>query len=217
MSERVRPPVRRPPPRRAPAARRRAILPAWGWKVWVPLLIGAATLPFVIGYAIAVFVLFPPPPVSEPGTAVPDLVGMTTADAQRELAGLGLGVLQMTPLPHETAPAGTIIAQSPLPGQQLRAGASVSVAASTGVPRARVPDVATFPVARAQNLLIRLGFEVVRSDEISVLQPPGRVLRTEPPAGSELALPDTVHLFVAAPDTMLTPPVVDTLASVRLR
>jgi len=216
VSERVRPPVRRPAPRRAPAPRRPGILPAWGWKVWVPLLIAAATLPFAIGYAIAVFVLFPAPPVSEPGTPVPDLVGMTTTDAQRELARVGLGVLELTPLPHETAQAGTVIAQSPLPGQQMRAGASVSVAASTGVPRARVPDVTTFPVVRAQNLLLRLGFEVVRSDEITVLQQPGRVLRTEPPAGSELALPDTVHLFVAAPDTILAP-VVDTLGRAPLR
>jgi eukaryotic-like serine/threonine-protein kinase len=207
----------RPKPERTPAIDRG---PRVRWKFWGPILVGAAILPFLIGYAIAVWVLFPPPDVVGEGIAVPQLRGRSTADARATLASAGLGGLDVTTLPHPRLPEGTVVAQSPLPGQQLRAGVGVRVAVSSGVPRVVVPDVVGFQVDRARGLLERLGFGVQQVDEAGDAEA-GRVTALEPGPGSRLPLPATVQLTVSAgppqlpPDTMLQPDTtaIDTLST----
>jgi serine/threonine-protein kinase len=162
-------------------------------------------LPFLVGYAIAVFVLFPAPPTVEAGIEMPDLVGETEQEANVVLTGLGLGPTESTRLPHPTQPAGTVIAQSPLPGQQLRAGAGVRVAVSTGVPRATVPDVVGFTEGRAAALLQRFGFTVAREIEASE-EETGRVIRTDPSSGRDLALPARVTVHVSDGSLRLSEP-----------
>jgi beta-lactam-binding protein with PASTA domain len=195
------------PIRSGPVRSRRST--AWGWRRWVPALIAAAVVPFAIGYAVAVFVLFPPPAVSAAGVPVPRLVGLDVEAAGRVLIEAGLGAMDITRLPHPTRPAGTVVAQSPLPGQQLRPGAGVRLAVSSGVPRAVVPDVVGFPADRAETLLRRLGFTVAREEELAIdPAAAGRVLRTEPRPGVDLALPALVTIIVALeavdvpPDTL---------------
>jgi hypothetical protein len=179
---------------------------------WRPLLLVVPTalvLPFIIGYFIAVYVLFPAPPaeVAVTGIAVPNLVGSSAADARRALVAAGLGDLLVTELPHPTAAAGQVIAQSPLPGQQLRGGAAVRVALSAGRPQAVTPDVYGYSADRAESMLRRAGFDVQRVDEESTLAA-GRVIRTEPPPGQILGLPAAITLVVSSgpplpePDTL---------------
>lgn len=177
-----------------------------GWKTFLIALVVALTVPAAIGYVFAVFVLFPPTVESEGGIAVPSLIGQSAPDAQRRLAGVGLGEIVPEQLPHPTAPPNEVVAQSPLPGQELRAGATVRVALSSGPPTALVPDVRGFTAERARSLLERAGFEVtvVQEEDSS---PAGRVLRTQPERGSQTRLPSTVTLVVSegppetAPDT----------------
>jgi serine/threonine-protein kinase len=183
------------------------------WKFWLPALLAAITLPFAIGYAVAVLVLFPAPEVVAVGIPVPELVGLRADQAEARLREAGLGGLEITELPHPDRAAGVVMAQSPLPGQQLRAGAAVRVAVSSGPPRAVVPDIIGFSAERAAELLTRLGFDVLRQDEESE-EALGRVLAIQPAPGSERELPATVTLVVSAglplpPDTF---PRVDTLA-----
>lgn len=185
-----RPATRRPPPRQS-------ILPAWGWRVWVPVLAALIVLPFAIGYLIATFVLFPPAPVGPGGITVPQLVGQTEGEASRQLAAAGLGTLVPSRLPHPEQPTGVITAQSPLAGQQLASGGTVRVAVSSGLPRAVVPDLVGFTEGRAAALLQRLGFTVQRAIEDSD-SPLGRVVRSEPEPGQERALPASVTIFVSA-------------------
>lgn len=174
----------------------------WTARHWLAVLF-ALTLPFVLGYLIAIRVLFPPPPVVAQGIVVPDLVGKVEDAARRELAALGLGDLAITALPSSDIERGTITAQSPLPGQQVRPGAGIRVAVSSGPPRVVIPDVIGFPVDRAASLLTRLGFQVQREEE-EVYDEPGRVLRLDPSPGTERELPArvTITFGVARPDTM---------------
>jgi eukaryotic-like serine/threonine-protein kinase len=178
------------------------------WKFWAPLLLAAATLPFLIGYLLAVAVIFPPTEVAGDGIAVPALRGSTEAEARQSLAAAGLGGIEVTRLPHPQLSEGEVIAQSPLPGQQLRAGSTVRIAVSSGVARVLVPDVVGFNVERARGLLERLGFTVAQTDMESI-DPPGRVLAVEPGPGSRLPLPAEVSLTVSTgpalpPDTVVT-------------
>lgn len=175
------------------AGRKRRGRGAWPW------VLAAVLLPFAVGYALAALVLFPPTEDAaalEGAVAVPDLVGRTVDEAERELSGLGLGALAVTALPHPDAPAGEIIAQDPLAGQHLRPGAGARVAVSAGPPRARVPDITGFPLERARALLQRLGFQVVSVERESAT-PTGRVIGIAPPAGSEQRLPAIVTVIVS--------------------
>jgi len=178
------------------------------WKRLLTLIPLAILLPFGIGYVVAVFVLFPPKEASGAAIPVPDLVGQTTAEAQRALAAAGLGGLEPTEMPHPSAPAGQVIAQSPLPGQQLHGGAAVRVALSAGRPRVVIPDVAGFAADRAEALLRGAGFDVAHAQQES-LAAPGRVLRTEPYPGQSMQLPATVTLIVSSGPP--APVVVDSL------
>jgi eukaryotic-like serine/threonine-protein kinase len=181
------------------------------WRPLLWLLPVAAVVPFVIGYVLAVYVMFPPTEASGAGVPVPHLTGRTVLDAQTELAMAGLGALEVTELPHPTAAPGVVVAQSPLPGQQLRPGAGVRVAISRGRPRVLVPDVQGFAADRALQMLRSAGFDVVQATQESTL-PEGRVLRTDPAAGQERTLPASVTLVVSAgPPLEPDPPPPDTL------
>ncbi|CAN5641723.1 hypothetical protein BH23GEM10_BH23GEM10_03760 [soil metagenome] len=212
---------RQPGGRGAPAARGRKSGGSNRFEGWKPFLIAlplALLVPAAIGYLVAVFVLFPPTDASEGGIAVPRLIGRSVSDAQRDLATAGLGELEISQQPHPSAPAGQVVAQSPLPGQQQRYRTGVRVALSSGPPRAVVPDVVGFSAERAESLLRRAGFDVdvVRQDDRA---PAGRVLRTSPARGQESTLPSRVTVVVsegsAAVDTVVPPALPqDTLAVV---
>ncbi len=169
-----------------------------GGRIWA-WVIAALLVPFGVGYAVAALVLFPPTEeqaAAATGVAVPDLEGRTAGEAERDLAELGLMLTDATELPHPDAEPGAIIAQDPLPGQYLRPGAGVRVAVSSGPPRARVPDVAGFPLERARAMLQRLGFEVASVERESET-PTGRVIGIAPEPGTEQRLPATVTLVVS--------------------
>lgn len=170
---------------------------AWLW-------LGAIVLPLGGGYLLATRVLFPKPALVSEGTAVPQLVGRSLPEAQRDLVAAGLGALNPTELPNAEVPVGLITAQSPLAGQQARPGSAVRVSVSSGLPTVAVPDVRGFSSQRATLLLRGLGFEVTDTLEESEV-PADRVSGIEPGPGTVLQLPGPVRLFVSTgppPDTM---------------
>src|SRR6266478_5789481 len=86
--------------------------------------------------------------------AVPALVGMTPADAERTITGLGL---QMTIERQYYSPQiaeGRIMSQLPLPGTKVRRGWQVRVAQSLGPIRVAIPDV-TGQSQRAAELNVK--------------------------------------------------------------
>lgn len=207
---------RRQPKRRAPRASN-----GRGGRNWKRIITGlgvALIVPFAVGYLVAVYVLFPPTEVSGSGTPMPDLIGQTTSEAQRALVAAGLGEMEITELPHPDVDAGTVIAQSPLPGQQLRPGADVRVALSSGPARVMVPDVLGFSADRAESMLTRAGFEVTRSLEESPASA-GRVIRTDPEPGQPRTLPSSVTIIVSSGPPAVPEPGVfpDTSAAQSLR
>jgi eukaryotic-like serine/threonine-protein kinase len=168
------------------------------WPRTLVLLAAALVVPFAVGYIVAVQVLFPPSQATGAGgTPVPDLIGRSVGEAHRDLVAAGLGDMPTTELPHPEVPAGRIIAQSPLPGQQLLSGSTVRVAVSSGPARVLVPDVLGFSADRAESLLRRSGFQVTRA-VLESPAPAGRVIRTEPEPGTASTLPTNVNLIVSS-------------------
>lgn len=153
-------------------------------------------LAFGAGWAVAVFVIYPPPPPPADTAEVPDLVGRPLADARRILTERGLEVEETRELPHPSRPPGMVVAQSPLAGQQLRLGAGVRLAVSSGPSRARVPDLVGLPLGAVQSVLARAGFDI-EVEEVFSTGPEGRVLEIFPLPGGEYALPERVTLTVS--------------------
>lgn len=185
--------------------------PRMRWERWVLSGLAAVALSFGAGYVVATQVIFPVPETTQEdaaSVAVPRLIGKELTVAQGEVEALGLAVGRVRWLPHPEQPAGTVLAQDPLPGQRLRSGAEVRFAVSSGRAQARVPDVIGLPFDAATQIAQRMGFEVNRRTEQRT-GPAGYVIDVQPRVGTERVLPASVTLIVSTP-----PPVV--LDSVRV-
>ena len=167
------------------------------WARYALWAVGILLVTFGIGYLFATRVMFPPQEVLAAGIVVPSVAGSPIADARRDLEAAGLQLGTVTSLPHPDRAPGIIIAQAPLPGQQLRAGASVDVGVSAGRARTPVPDVIGLPEQIAMSLLQQLGFSVdLQRREARAL--PGNVIATEPAPGTEIFLPARVAVLISA-------------------
>jgi serine/threonine-protein kinase len=96
-------------------------------------------------------------------------------------------------------PAGEVLAQNPVEGSTVRAGDAVELQVSLGKPKVTIPDlVARSQVAAASqlgNLGLIVGDPVQEpSDDIEA----GLVIRTDPPAGTQVEEGSTVTLVVSS-------------------
>jgi len=174
---------------------------------WMLAGLAAILLSFGTGYALAVQVLFPAPDYrSGAEVPVPRLIGRELGDAEREIEAAGLQLGEVTRLPHPSKRAGEVLAQTPLPEQQLPPGGEVRLAISAGPARATVPDVVGLPADDAAGLAHRMGFEVNRRTEVAP-SAVGRVIRVVPAPGTEQVLPASVTLFVGTEPESWLPPV----------
>ncbi len=153
---------------------------------------------FGVGYAAAALLFFPAAedPLDADFTELPDMTGLPLDEASRRLSDIGLIAVERGRFRHAEVARNEVIAQRPLPGQVARTGDTVSLATSAGAETRVVPDLAGMTGEDAATILTRLGFgvEVVTREEGS-----GRagVIGSEPEAGSRLALPASLQLFVS--------------------
>ena len=201
----------RPRGERKPRRARAGAGPSLDWKRWLLWGLGAATFAFLLGWIVATQILFPKPALARDEVAVPDLAGMTLAEAEEELANARLEVGRVREMAHPDAARGEVVAQDPVSGQRLRPGGEVRLAVSRGRARVTVPDLVGMPIDAALELARRVGFEPQRVDEPTI-EEAGTVLRTEPAAGGQTELPARLVLVASAgglapPDT--APPVTD--------
>lgn len=159
---------------------------------------------FVLGYLLTALLFFPGrdrPPV----VTLPDLEGAREAAARRQVERLGLELQRASALVHPSAPVGTVLAQTPLPGQEVSPGTPVRVILSAGPERRAVPNVAALPLRRAVEVLSRSGFrvQVVREENAA---PAGRIVRLQPAPSTVVELPAPVRIVVSAgPPPVATP------------
>jgi beta-lactam-binding protein with PASTA domain len=133
---------------------------------------------------------------------VPDLAGMTLADAQAalETAGLGSRVVQMN---SDTVPAGSVIVQSPSSGSSVAPGTVVAVVESLGAPPmgteyVDVPDVTGMERAMAKNTLETAGFDVEELELANAAVAKDTVFSQIPIAGQQAAEGSTVLIIISS-------------------
>jgi eukaryotic-like serine/threonine-protein kinase len=136
-------------------------------------------------YAIQRYHLLEEAPAPPPPQTVPQLTGLSEADALTNLTASGLKLMVAGREPSAEAEPGTVIRQEPAPGGTLEAGQAVSVTYALAVPK--VPSVAGKTVAEAKQALEELGYavevaEAVASNDVAA----GLVVEQKPAAGTPL-------------------------------
>jgi len=168
------------------------------WVVWL----GIAAF---IGYLVAALLAFPAPLISHRRT-VPRVLGLSLADARRDVAAARLGIIDNGREPHPTAPAGTVIWQDPPPGVVAPANLRVALVVSAGPPRVPVPDVAGLDAGLARKLITAAGLTTSQVESVQAAVPTGLAMLTRPAAGATLPPGARVGLVVSRGAPTITVP-----------
>jgi len=160
----------------------------WRW-----VLIGT-----VVAALIAlVLVLALTRPSSSATVRVPSVAGQSEAAASATLRGAGL-----VPVPALTANAsvqsGTVIAETPPAGSVVGKGTHVTIAVSTGPGSSALPNVVGQAAGQATSRLKSAGFKPTTESQPSSSVSDGRVISTDPPAGTELQAGSQVTVVVSS-------------------
>ncbi len=131
-------------------------------------------------------------------TYVPDLVGLERSLAEAALADAALVPGDVSNAHSATVPAGRVIEQSPVVGEVLPAGATVSFVVSQGPELVEVPDVVGLTAAEASGALAAAGLAVGPvTFAASCTEAPGSVLSQQPQAGGTAPKGGAVSLVVS--------------------
>jgi serine/threonine-protein kinase len=169
------------------------------------VIVGAAG--FLIAYLVVFFFVFPAPVVPREGP-VPDVRGVSYAEAVRRLADAGFRADTAEQTWSGTAARGTVIAQRPHANDVEERGALVLLDISLGRRQTRVPDVVGMNEREARLALAAEGFTVSEAAAEVSDQPRGQVLATIPRVGELATLPVAVRLRTSAgPSSVAVPDV----------
>jgi len=136
---------------------------------------------------------------------VPDVTGSQVEDARRLLVGKGFTVREES-IPDEKAPVGEVVDQTPGPNQDAPKGSEVVLQVSSGPEERPVPDVKGRTVTEAANLLGQNGFTTTQVSEPSSTVEKGRVIRTDPPAGTPQPKGAEIKMIVSSGPAQVTVP-----------
>jgi eukaryotic-like serine/threonine-protein kinase len=167
-------------------------------------IVGLGVGGFLLGYLIIALFFFRGGSPADV-VAVPELREMGAAQARHRLDRLDLLMEIGDSLPNPEVAAGAVLAQSPLPGREVLRGSAVRVILSAGPERRTVADVSEMGRDQAARMLEALGFQV-EVTEATGPQAAGRVIATDPPAGTTLPLNARVTLTVSTGPPMAEVP-----------
>lgn len=131
-------------------------------------------------------------------STVPELSGLTPAEAQSLLRREGLDIGQIK-RESADAPVGTITAQSPVAGSSSARGTRINITVASEV---RVPDLRTLSRQDAIEKLRESSLELGRVSEESSSQPNGTIIKQWPLPGVPAAANDQVDITVAKGQTV---------------
>ena len=170
-----------PPPEEPPRRRRR----------W-PLVVGILVLLAVAGVAAA-FLLNGGGAKS---VTLPPVTGLSAADAQQKLIDAGL-TPELRTVTDADVPSGNAIGTIPPAGAEAEEGDTIVLEVSGGPGTETIPDVSGKEEAAATSQLKRQEFQVETTEEASDTFDSGTVIRTEPPANTQVEKGSTVTLVIS--------------------
>jgi serine/threonine-protein kinase len=136
---------------------------------------------------------------------VPDVVGLTSSSAERQLQAAGLEVAVTETESEE--PDDQVVRQSPAGGAEVESGTRVTITVSKGPGEVTVPDVAGLDAGVAARRLRRAGLSVdQRTQTVSDPTQDGIVLEQRPGGSAKARRGDNVVIVVGRLQTETTPP-----------
>lgn len=149
-------------------------------------------------YLLQRYQVFPAvPPVAARQVAVPQLVGLSEADARANAEALQLALLVEGREAARGVSTGTVLRQSVQPGQLLPEHGSVGVVFASALPN--VPKVTGLTVGEAQQVIVKHGYKAAEgSPRPSADVPAGQVVEQVPEADAALEPGGTVTLHVSS-------------------
>lgn len=130
------------------------------------------------------------------GTEVPDVTGMTLADASKTLDSVGLKLATPTYDNKPSAEHGRVNSQTPAAGERLKEGTVRVVLA--GFRPTPAPTTIGLSKAKAESAIISAGLTVGKvTADYDETVPKGNVISQEPSAGVEVQKGDEVALVVS--------------------
>jgi membrane peptidoglycan carboxypeptidase len=137
-----------------------------------------------------------------PTVQVPDVSGMSPADAQSAIEGAGLSFAQGGARPSSSVPAGQVAGSDPGAGANAARGSTVTVFLSSGPDQSQqqgtpgtVPNVQGQDVTSARQTLRNSGFDVtIAQEQVQDNSQIGKATRTDPAAGQQSDGPVTLYI-----------------------
>jgi eukaryotic-like serine/threonine-protein kinase len=131
--------------------------------------------------------------------AVPLLVGLAPAEAERKVAELGLQISIERQYYSPQIAEGRIVSQLPLPGTKVRRGWQVRVAQSLGPIRVTIPDVTGNSEHAAELNIRRRGLDIASMAQVETPEiPADQVLAQSPTANATQVAAPKISLLVSA-------------------
>ncbi|MGH9229499.1 MAG: Stk1 family PASTA domain-containing Ser/Thr kinase [Acidimicrobiales bacterium] len=138
---------------------------------------------------------------------VPNVVGQPADEAEAALEAEGFDVRRASE-PSTEEQRDRVIEQDPPPNEQAAEGSVVTITIGAGPETGTVPDVTGQTVDEASQAITEAGFVPSQQPEENADVEENVVIRTDPPAGSELALNGTVTIvYSSGPNTIQVPDV----------
>ena len=134
--------------------------------------------------------------------AVPGVIGLSPAEAERAVAGLGLQIEIERQYYSPQIAEGKIMSQLPLPGTKVRRGWQVRVAQSLGPIRVTIPDVTGQSQRAAELNVKRRGLELAATAQVQIggVREDQVVAQSPPANASQVSAPKISLLVTAAVD-----------------
>jgi serine/threonine-protein kinase len=136
---------------------------------------------------------------------LPNFVGKDIDDAQDLAAAAGVNLTKKEE-PSATIAADKVISQAQPPNTEVPKGSAIEVVVSSGKNQKAVPDVAGSDLADAANELGQAGFKTKTTREASSSVDEGKVIRTDPTAGTRVPEGDTITIVVSSGAEQITVP-----------
>ena len=138
---------------------------------------------------------------------LPNVVGETAVQAQSTLQALGVTVTQVQQ-PTADQQVGNVLSMSPPAGTKTTQGSTVTLTVAKA-PQVTVPALAGQDQLTASNTLQSLGLQAQIVPQMSATVPAGKVINTNPAAGTMLDKGSPVQLLVSTgPQTIAVPNVI---------
>lgn len=141
--------------------------------------------------------------------AVPSLVGMSPAEAEKALSAHGLQMVIERQYYSAQVPEGKIVSQLPTPDTKVRHGWQVRVAQSLGPTRVTIPDVTGESERAAELNIRRRGLDVASEAQVDAPGiPADQVVAQSPAANATQVAEPKINLLVttaAQPDSFVMP------------